>query len=232
MGQDIGGKHNLTKIYGNSKNRKGMAALKKIKYFIKNAGGDAAVEAAILFPVMIMIFAGLALLAMYLPVRASLQRATQRAATVIATEKSDTWLSYNENDMQYEWETDQEYIYVSFFKSLLSGEDRDKASEITKKTEAGGIVHPPGNLAVSFGVTNYVIYKEVVVTATRAIPMPVNLSLVGFPAVIEITVTSTAVVQNGDEFIRNVDIITDALKYFNINPGKIGDLFEKVNIFK
>lgn len=209
-----------------------MAALKKIRYFIKDPDGDAVVEAAILFPVMIMIFAGLTLLAMYLPVRAALQRATQHAATVIAAEKSDTWLRYDEGAMLYEWTAESEYVYAALFNSFFSGDDYDKAAAIVKKTEANGPVKPPGILEVSLDVNNYIIYKEIMVTATRRIKMPVDLSFAGVPDKLEITVTSTAVVQNADEFIRNVDIISDALKYFNIDAGKIGDIFESVNIFK
>ena len=47
------------------------------------------------------------------------------------------------------------------------------------------------------------------VTATRSIPRPVDLSYVGFPSEITVTVTSTAVVQNGDEFVRNMDLAAD-----------------------
>ena len=45
--------------------------------FIEDTRGDAVVEATILFPIIMMIFAGLMLLAVYLPVRMTLQHNTQ-----------------------------------------------------------------------------------------------------------------------------------------------------------
>ena len=56
-----------------------------------------------------------------------------------------------------------------------------------------------------------------------------DLSFVGFPKEIPITVTSTAVVQNGDEFIRNVDIVTDFIEYLGdkFDLSKYTDGFEK-----
>lgn len=64
---------------------------------------------------------------------------------------------------------------------------------------------------------------------TRTIPMPVDLSFVKFPKEIPITVTSTAVVQNGDEFVRNIDLIADFIGYLEEQyPGK----FQFLNDFK
>jgi hypothetical protein len=66
-----------------------------------------------------------------------------------------------------------------------------------------------GDLAIESSMSNRLINREISVTATRKFRSPINLSLIGFPDVIEIIVTSTATVQDGDEFIRNVDLATD-----------------------
>lgn len=210
---------------------RGMVVLKK---FIKDTNGDAIIEATILFPIMIMIFAALVLLSMYLPTKAVLQRATQYAATALATERSDTWLFYNENNMSYVWKKDNlENVYFSFIN--ISDDATDRAETIVKKVEEGGISVTSGDLTVEYGIVNYVIYKEIVVTATRTIPVAVDLSFIGFPKEIPITVTSTAVVQNGDEFVRNLDIAVDFVKYidekYNIKEAfesvsKLGEKFE------
>ena len=63
--------------------------------------GGVIVEATILFPIMIMVFAGLVLLSMYLPTRAQLQRATQYVATGMATARSDGSVSFDEDG--YSW---------------------------------------------------------------------------------------------------------------------------------
>jgi len=192
--------------------------------FLTNTSGDALVEAAILFPIMIMIFAALVLLAAYLPNRAALQRATQYAATAIATESSDAWLRYDDSSLSYYWETDNDNrsnVYVSLFSSV--GDIQAKGEDIVVGIDRRLISSKSGELIVNCQIVNRVIYKEVVVTAAREIKSPVNLSFVGFPEAFLITVTSTAVVQNGDEFVRNTDLASDFTDY-------IFEEFELTNI--
>ena len=93
--------------------------------------------------------------------------------------------------------------------------------------EANGVLEPAGELSVEYGVVNYIVYKEIVVTATRTIPMPVDLSFVGFPSEIPVTVTSTAVVQNGDEFVRNMDLARD-LTLFLAEKFNLTDMLDGV----
>ena len=181
---------------------------------IKNTSGDAVVEATILFPVMIMIFGALVLLSIYLPAQAALQRATQYAATAIATEHGDTWLFYNESDMAYFHETRREQlenVYVSFFKS--AGDIRAKAETIVINNEKRSISSKAGELIVEGKVVNNIFFKEAVVTATRIYTMPVDLSFIGFPNSIPVTATSTAVIQNTDEFVRSIDAASDFVDF-------------------
>ena len=69
------------------------------------------------------------------------------------------------------------------------------------------------------------------VSATRTIPLPVNLTFVGMPKEMRLSVTSTAVVVNGDEFIRNMDLAVDVMDaLFNVREifsglGRICDKF-------
>lgn len=195
-----------------------MVALKKAKDLWRDDRGDAVVEATILFPIIIMIFAGLVLLSMYLPTRANLQRATQYAATAMATERSDTWLRHDPENLEYYWENSRDNlgnVYMALFRSLGGNgrDDADNAEQTVINMEQKGVLKPTGELTVEYGIVNYIIYKEIVVTATRTITMPVDLSFVMFPNEIDITVTSTAVVQNGDEFVRNMDLAADFMVY-------------------
>jgi len=181
-----------------------------LKIITRDTNGDAIVEAAILFPIMIMIFAALVLLAVYLPTRGTLQRATQYAATAIATGSSDSWLSFDERSMSYNWETDKsnlENVYVSLFSGM--GDAQSRGEDIVTGIESLGLGSKAGELDVECYVLNRIVYKEVVVAAKREFPLPVDLTFIRFPETITITVTSTAVVQNGDEFVRNVDLAAD-----------------------
>ena len=202
-----------------------------LKSFIKDIYGDAVVEAAILFPIMIMIFAALVLLAVYLPTRAALQRATQYAATAIATEKSDTWLFFDEYSMSYYFEDDKRHlqnVYAALFSG--SGDAQRRGEDIVFRIEERGPGSKPGSLTVDCYINNKFVYKEVVVTATRDFPVPVDLSLIGFPGSISVSVTSTAAVQNGDEFIRNIDMAADFLEFLIVKFG-LTDISDSISSF-
>ncbi len=212
-----------------------MAVRQRLKRFMMNTRAYAVVEATILFPIVLLVFTGLALLSVYLPERAVLQEATQYAATALTVEQSDTWLKFDDKQVKYEWERDKKAlpnVYVAFF-SVLSGKvDKSGAKETVTKIEGDSIVAKSGDLEVDVRLQNYIIYKEVTVTATRTVVSPVDLSLVGFPKEIPITVSSTAIVQNGDEFVRTMDIASDFVEYLNTKYGlgldKLSDAFNKV----
>ena len=203
--------------------------LKGVVVVLKDEKGDAIVEATILFPIMIMIFGALVLLALYLPTQAVLQRATQYSATAIATESSDTWLFFDESSMSYYWASDKSMlpnVYTSLFSSNASSTSR--GGNIVTIIEGRGIGSKAGTLRVDCFIVNRLVYKEVVVTATREYTVPVNLSFIRFPETISIMVTSTAVVQNGDEFVRNVDMAVDFGKYVDEKLG-ITEVFSSFN---
>ena len=194
--------------------------MRKIRGFIIDTGGDAVVEATFLFPVMLLVLAALILLSIYMPTRAVLQRATQYAATAIATEKSDTWIYFDEGEMLYKRHDSKaalSNVYVSLFQSVVDSSDRggdsNRSKSIVRNIENDSISIKTGNLDVMFALRNYVVYKEIIVTAKRTIPVPINLSVVMFPRQIPIEVTSIAVVQNGDEFVRNMDIAVDFVEF-------------------
>ena len=196
---------------------------------VKSDNGDAVVEAAILLPIIVMIFAALVLLSLYLPTRAALQHATQYAATVTAAQSSDTWLVFDENTMSYGWETDRgrlPFVYVAMFSG---GDDVEaRCEEVAIKVEERGISSRLGELSVNCQVVNRLVYKELIVTASRVFTVPVNLSIIRFPRTLTITVTSTAVVQNGDEFIRNMDMAVSFLSFINERFG-LTDMTDTIN---
>ena len=180
------------------------------------------VEATILFPIMIMIFAALVLLAIYLPTRGVLQRATQYAATAVAVSIGDTWLRFDDSSMAYEWVSNRADL-KNVYAALFFCEDIQSVSEdIVTEIEGRSLSSKAGELSVEGYLLNRIIYKEVVVTATREFRLPTDLnflSFIRFPQTIPVTVTSTAVVQNGDEFIRNMDIAVDFSEYLSKKFG-------------
>ena len=210
------------------------------KSILHNSDGFAVVEATFVFPFMFMVFFALVMLSFYLPQRAMLQRATQFAATAVATEMSDTWVYYDTDGETYKRYSDYETltggkggVYVTLFKSVF-GSDNNAETIMRSIDEKENLpVIANGELTVECELINYIVYKEVVVTATRSIPIPVNFSIIGFPpkdSSIELVVTSKAVVTNGDEFIRSVDLAVDFVYWASEQLGiDIDGIFSKIS---
>ena len=214
------GKNNIKSPSGGRRFRRPSDTGRITAFLLRDDDGDAVVEAVILFPIMIMIFAALVLLAVYLPTRAALQRATQYAATALAVKHSDTWLFFDEGSLSYYWENDKtklKNVYEALFSGF--GDIASNGEEIVIGIEGGGISSKAGKLDIECYPVDQFVYKEVVVTASREYAVPVNLSFIGFPDAIKIAVSSTAVVQDGDEFVRNVDLASDFAGYISKKFG-------------
>ena len=193
--------------------------------FIKDTRGDAlVVEAVILFPIIIMIFLAFVLLAMYLPQRALLQEATQVAATAIATDRSDTWVEIDPATGATSPRSSENRpynVYVTTFRSLFFNRANveGRAEVIVRNIASRGILRAPGQINVEANVTNFIIYQELTITAKQEIPMPINLSFIGFPTHLPIEAQATAVVLDGAEFVRNVDLAVDFGKWLDDRLG-------------
>ena len=232
MGYDNRKSRRNKMIDSTGKEKRTYGRFKKLgKQIAEDTAGDAVVEATILFPIMIMIFAALVLLSIYLPTRSVLQRATQFAATAIATETSDTWLIFNESSMTYNRETNirrLKNVYVDLFAG--TGDVQSKGEAIVRDIENRSISSKAGHLSVESSIINRIVYKEIVVTATREYPIPVDLSFIGFPRIISVTATSAAVVQNSEEFIRNIDMASDFLGFI-IERYNLGNITNAISSF-
>jgi len=223
-----------------------------VQRLLRQSDGMAVVEATILFPIIIMVFAGFVLLAMYLPEHAILQRITQRTATGLSTMHSDTWVEHTFYSGTYvslplePTSSNRKNVYSTLFHALFTEDESQKAEDtvryleetlslikVTDSFDNSGYFNDE-QLSVSYAVHNYVVYKEIQVTAVREIDMPVNLSFIGFPKTLTVTATSTAAVQNGDEFVRNMDIAVDFTEWATKKLGvdtKIDKVMESVNTF-
>jgi len=201
-----------------------------MKLFAENSG-DAVIEATILFPIMTMIFAALVMLSAFLPSQAVLQRATQYAATAIATEISDTWLFFDDKDMSYYRHNSKNRLANVYSALFVTNNDANlKGENIVTNIESRSISSKAGELTVECHLNNKFIYKEITVTASREYPVPVDLSFIGFPKKIIVTSSSKAVIQNADEFIRNVDIATNFASFIGEKFG-LNDVGSSISSF-
>jgi len=215
--------------------------MRKLKRFFKDESGDAiVVEATFLFPFIIMIFMGIILLSLYLPRRAQLQEATQYAAIVIGNELSDPWAQFNPSTLKYDnlWQQTNyspPNVYAELFRNATGRYNSTRAqtvvNEYIKSDFMNGILpRYPRKITATSNLNNLVIYREVIVTAKEELTFPPILGFAGIPGKVTITATAKATVQNGDEFIRNIDIAFDVADKIGLNKenlGKVKDWFKK-----
>lgn len=188
-----------------------------------------------------MVFFALVILAAYLPQKAVLQRAVQFAAVTLATERGDPWLRFDEEDMQFYLAEYDELpnVYGAVLKGAFRSVTEEKGKAIVAEMAYQGLlpefarrsVRNSGSLTVTCQVKNYVVYQEIVVIARQEIPLPVDFSLIGFPDRLTIVQQSRAVVQNGDEFVRNVDIAKDMVEAIDERLG-ISEKIESTKFFQ
>ena len=189
-------------------------------------GGFAVIEAVVVFPIMLMVFLALIMLAIYLPQNAMLQRSTQLAATAIATEMGDTWVYYDKDSLSYKRNTSVSqlpFIYTALFSPGTDDKATKAVAVVRKVDEVENLpLIANGDLEVKCSITNYVVYKEISVTSTRKIKIPVDFSLIKFPDIFVMSVTAKAVVKDGDDFVRNIDLGASFLTWLEEQCGGFG----------
>lgn len=190
---------------------------------IKDDNGDVIVEATILFPIIIMIFAAFVMLATYMPVRGNVQRAAQYAASIISVQESDTWIKFNKDQLEQQWlgKSELPNVYMQALGSIFEtsnerSEKQSVAEAIVTAVLDNGIVSNNGKIIdINCEAKNYVIYKEIVVTVEYEVQMPLKLSFIEFDAKYTVSESATAIVTDGDGFVRNIDMLTDFVNYLD-----------------
>ena len=158
-----------------------------------------------------------------MPVRGNVQRAAQYAASIIGIQESDTWITYDKEQLKQRWMEKSELpnVYVQLFGSLIeTSRDRSKKQEtaeaVVTEILRNGILGNGGEVKeIKCEVKNYVIYKEVIVTVEYEVQLPFGIPLIGLSSHYLVTESATAIVDDGDGFVRNVDMLTDFVSYLD-----------------
>lgn len=180
------------------------------------------VEATLIFPMIIIIFFGMIMASMVLPFRASLQKATQYAANSIAMASSDSWFGIDAYNNLKKSKPRNIYLdLISPFEDIEEGaltqSVKEQVNWLNMNLDETAFANK--DVKVDYKLTKYILYNEVSVTATKHIRFPINIAWMGMTNEIDISVTSTAVVNNGDEFIRGMDLATDIVMKFDEKTG-------------
>jgi hypothetical protein len=122
--------------------------------------------------------------------------------------------------MEYYWAVDRNSL-GNVYSPIYGGsvDIQSRAEEIVIHSDRQLASLRGGALTVEAFTVDRIIYREIVVTARRVFTTAIDLSFIGFPRTVEIVVTSTAVVSDGDEFIRNFDLATDFANFISKRFG-------------
>ena len=205
-----------------------------MEHSLKNEKGTAIVEATLLLPFCIIMVLALYYAAIFMCQKANLQANLENALIYYKNVSSDTYVEAS-STMAYE-EIDGTYAAVGNsygepqyeFPYRFLGMKFDKAGfESFFHSMCGNMFFDDGsNVTVNATAKNYIVYREIRATASQTVKPAISLSMVGVKDSLEISCTATAVVTDGDEFIRNTDFVIDIVEHTKLGE-KASDLVDK-----
>lgn len=200
-----------------------------MKEFLKNKKGDAIVEATMLLPFCLVMIIAMYFAAIYVCQKANLQANLQNTLIYYKNTYSDTFIgvadepSYSQSDGKDIAGSVNKYD-ASKYKNPYRFFTMDKPGSGFEKlfiTMAGHMFfEAPGgdNIEVDVKTTNYVVYQALSVDVSQTITPAINLNMIGVDNKMDIDVSGTVVVSDGDDFIRNTDLVIDVIQ--NTEIGK------------
>jgi len=207
----------------------------KHTHFTKDERGLAIVEATMLLPFCIMIILSIFYASIFMCQRANLQANLNNTLIYYKNTDSDTYVTM-ENNMAYVYgsgkvdaigsaleELDAKMPY-RFSPISTSSKAQNQFSEFFHSMCGQMFFDEGTNVEVRIDkVQNYIVCKNITATATQTVYPAVDLSFVGFPQELTIQATGTVVITNGDDIVRNVDLIADL-----IADTKVGEILSTI----
>lgn len=215
--------------------------MRRSKKITENESGLAVVEAAILLPVCIIMVVAIYYAAIFMCQKANMQANLQNALVYYKNVDSDTYVSADAGMDYSRAAGDSTKIYAkgsgysvssSLFPYRFFAMKFDSgAFESFFRSMCGYMFFDSGeNITLTTDASNYVIYKTIRVTAEQTVMPAVSMSLIGLSDSLTISATCEVVISNGDDFVRNVDFITDLLKDTKLGEAA-ADLVDKAAEF-
>lgn len=208
---------------------------------IKEENGTVIVEATLLLPFCMIMIIALFYAAIFMCQKANLQANVQNALIYYKNINTDTYIEAK-SDMDFGGGTGMITAEGSQFSGptyrfpyrfLSMKLDESLFERFFRSMYKYMFFDDGGNIKFESKKTNYIIYKEISVTATQTVTPAINLAMVGAGNEIEIIVTGRAVVSDGDDFIRNVDFAIDIFNQTSLGKkaqelvGKAKEFYDK-----
>ncbi len=205
---------------------------------LKGEKGLAVVEATLLLPFCFLMIFALYYAAIFLCQKANLQANLENALVYYKNMDSDTYVT-----------AQSRMLYASGGETVITTGDgyqqptyqfpyrflgvKFKSGQFEQffRSMCGYMFFDDGsNVQLTTKVTNYVVYKEITATAKQTVKPAISFKLLGLPDTVEISCTSSVVITNGDDFIRNIDFAVDIVEDTKIGQAA-GQFVDKVKNF-
>lgn len=216
-----------------------------MKELWKSRKGDSIVEATILLPFCTIMIVAMYFAAIYVCQKANLQANLQNTLVFYKNKYSDTFITMTD-EVSYSYSEGKDILYGNykydnteyrnpyrFFGMETPGNDFESAF----KTMCGHMFFTTpdsDNISVTIKTTNYVVYQAMTVDVHQSLTPAINLSMVGLDNNMDIDVSGTVVISDGDDFIRNTDLVIDLVEHTKIGKkakeyiGKAKGLYDKL----
>ena len=192
-----------------------------MRAFHQKEEGLAVVEATILLPFCMIMVIALFYAAIFMCQKANLQANVQNTLLYYKNVDSDNYVEAKANmSYQSEGSVDEavgssygEPAYKFPYRFLFMTFDQKGFQDFFKSMCGHMFFDTGSNVRLEVTNKNYIVYKTITATASQTVKPAVSLSMVGAPDEMEIRVSGTAVITDGDDFIRNTDFVIDVVSH-------------------
>lgn len=201
-----------------------------MKQLIKSEKGTAIIEATMLLPFCILMVIALYYAAIFVCQKANLQANVENTLIYYKNVYSDTYvqasagMAYQQNGTISEGKGSSyaSPTYEQPYRFLGMKFDNAKFESFFRSMCGYMFFDTGSNIKLTTSTKNYVVYKEIKATATQMVKPAVSLAMVGAPDAMEISCTSTVVISDADDFIRNTDFVFDIVEDTKLGQAASG----------
>lgn len=205
--------------------------------------GDVVVEATIILPIAILCVILLLYVSVFVYQKAILQAALETSIVYFKNTLTDNFVEQNE-EVSYTAEDDGARAEGNHYRAEQPLNPYAKFTTWNKKVSKAdfekyfnsitGTMLFADDLEVNIKYHNYILYKEIEVTAEQIVKFPIDFSLIGVDNEVNLSASAKVAVVDHDEMIRNMDYAVDIFEETKIGEmakkiaGQIGDLYNKM----
>ena len=214
-----------------------------MRYKDKKEQGDVVVEATIILPIAIFCVIFLLYTSIFICQKALLQSALETSVVYFKNTLTDNYVSQNDT-VTYTTGEDSvvaqgnSYLAdqpINPYGKIFVGEKKLSPSEFEKYFDsiAKNLLYKE-NLTLTIDYSNYILFKEIRVTAEQILEFPIDLSAIGISGDVNLSAAVRVAVVDHDELIRNTDYAIDILEDTKVGEvagkiaSKVGEVYNKM----